>query len=271
MPQLSAPRQILNSLWPEGKFWTPADGDDYDLLLDGISDNCGAVKDDLSQLAYLRDPMRTPILSDLEKEYAVIPAAESTESERREYLSSVKYNRSTLGAYDTLQEKLRAAGFENVYVHVNSPAVDPAIFLERAFNMTCGDLLPGGNAAECGEAEAICAAIGGELVVNGDLYSQEPNYVNLCDESVNAGDTVYCGDFDGYKSQDDAASYVIPTEAGYWPLIFFVGGEATRDVNGYLTEIEFYSVPAQRRVEFRRLILKYKPLFSWGGLIVIYD
>ena len=170
-----------------------------------------------------------------------------------------------------LQSKLREAGFDDVYVHPNDPAVDPNIFLAQAFNMVCGDLLPGGNDAQCGEPEAICAQVGGELVVNGDLFKSVPNYVNLAGEDIGCGEDVFCGDFDGYKASLVDITYQIPTESGYWPLIFFVGGPATRDVNGYLTEIEFYTLPIQRRLEFRRTILKFKPMHSWGGLIVIYN
>lgn len=266
-------RSVLNSLLPSGAFWEPSAESDYDNLLEGIASNSEIVYQHLKQLSYLRDPDRTPILSDLEKEYGVIPIPLSTESERRARLKALMYNRTSTGAWDFLQQKLRDAGFTDVYVHPNDPAVDPNIFLAQAFNMMCGELLPGGNFAQCGEVEAQCAQVGGELIVNGDLFINTPNYVNLCGESaVQCDDSVFCGDFDGYKSTSVDIAYVIPADSGYWPLIFFVGGAATRDpVTGELTEIEFYTLPIQRRLEFRRLILKFKPLHSWGGLIVVYS
>ena len=155
-------RAILNSLWPEGSFWTPAPEDDYDLLLDGISENSDAVTSDLDELRYFRDPALTILLSDLEDEYGVIPVSGSTIEERRERLAAVMFLRSELPTYEFLEEKLQSAGFD-VYVHANSPAVDPAIFLAQAFQMTAGDILPGGNDAQCGELEAYCGQIGGEL------------------------------------------------------------------------------------------------------------
>ena len=269
---MSLSRAVLNSLLPEGSFWTPAAGDDYDLLLEGIADNSESVYQVLKSLACIRCPETTTLLDDLEKEYGIIPASLATEEERRSRLKAFIYRRTGTGAWDILQSKLREAGFTDVYVHPNDPAVDPNIFLAQAFNMVCGDLLPGGNDAQCGEPEAICAQVGGELLVNGDLFLSVPNYVNLCGEPLATCDaTVQAGDFDGYKSQLVDITYQIPTNSGYWPLIFFVGGPATRDVDGYLTEIQFYTLPIERRLEFRRTILKFKPMHSWGGLIVVYN
>jgi len=268
---MSLSRAVLNSLLPEGSFWTPAAGDDYDLLLEGIADNSESVYQVLKSLACIRCPETTTILDDLEKEYGIIPASLATEAERRSRLKAFIYRRAGTGAWDLLQSKLREAGFDDVYVHPNDPAVDPNIFLAQAFNMVCGDVLPGGNAAQCGEPEAICAQVGGELVVNGDLFVSVPNYINLAGENIGCGEGVYCGDFDGYKSALVDVTYQIPTDPNYWHLIFFVGGPATRDSEGRLTEIEFYTLPIERRLEFRRTILKFKPMHSWGGLIVIYN
>lgn len=263
-------RAIINVLMPEGAAWEPAAGDDYDLLFDGIAANSEVVMEFLDLLRYLRDPARTPILSDLENEFAVVPAPGSTEAERRERLATVMFRRNELPTYEVLEAKLQAAGF-GVYVHANDPAVDPAIFLNQAFQMTCGDLLPGGNDAQCGEAEAYCGRVGGELLVNGEFYEQFPNYTIMCDEALaQCGETyAQCGDYDSIVLQE--IEYEIPADAGYWPLIFFVGGEATRDpVTNEITDIDIAPIPSERRQEFRRLILRYKPMFSWAGLIVVY-
>jgi hypothetical protein len=274
---MSLSRSILNSLLPQGQFWTPAAGDDYDLLLEGIAENSEVNYQVLKQLAYIRNPDLTPVLSDLELEYGIIPAVNATEAQRRQRLKAFIYRRATSGAADLLQSKLREAGFDDVYVHPNDPAVDPNIFLAQAFNMYCGDILPGGNDAQCGEPEAICAQVGGELLVNGDLYKCTPKYINQCfgfvpgsEYNVQCGDGVVAGDFDGYQTQLTDIRYTVPTDAGYWSSIFFVGGPATRDVNGYLTEIKFYTLPQERRLEFRRTILRFKPMSAWGGLIVVY-
>ena len=263
-------RDVLNALFPSGSAWTPAAGGDYDNLLEGIAENSENLRARLDSLRHLRNPAKTPILSDLEKEYGVIPVAGSTEAQRRERLAVLMFRRGELPTYEFLEEILQAAGFD-VYVHENSPAVDPAIFLAQAFNMLCGDLLPGGNDAQCGEPEAICASVGGELLVNGEFFEQSPNYSVQCDEpDALCGEPLICaGQYDSINLV--LIEYDIPTVAGYWPLIFFVGGPATRDpVTGALTEIESASVPLARRLEFRRLILRYKPMCSWAGLIIVY-
>ena len=264
-------RSVLNSLLPEGSFWTPVSGGDYDKLLEGISENSEKVRIDLDALRNLRNPLETTVLSDLEAEYGVLPVSGSTEAERRQRLQSFMFRRGELPTYQFLQDRLRAAGFTQVYVHANDPAVDPAIFLAQAFFMTCDDLLPGGNDPQCGEPEAICAILGGELLVNGEIFIQEPNYTVLCDEALAQCDEpdAVCGEFDGVNLIP--IDYHIPVISGYWPLIFFVGGPATRDpITGAITGIESITIPGSRRLEFRRIILRYKPMHSWGALVVNY-
>lgn len=262
-------REVINSLMPDGDFWNPTLLDDYDLLLDGIADNSDEIKNDLDELRNLRDPMKTILLPDLEKEIAIIPSAIATEIERRERLSNKMFNRGSLPTYTFLEERLQNAGFD-VQVHANSPAVDPATFLDEAFQMTAGDLLPGGNDAQAGEPEAYAGRIGGELLVNGEFYEQEKNLIVLAGETLAQADepTALAGNYDSINLL--LIEYEIPTDSGYWPLMFFVGGDSTRNASGELTEIEIAQIPIERRLEFRRIILRYKPMCSWGGLIVVY-
>jgi hypothetical protein len=264
-------RDITNALLPEGQAWTPLDDSDYDKLINGIAANSEAIRLQLEQLRYIRDPRRTSILSDLENEYAVVPTATATDDERRERLAIAMFRRSEIPTYELLEEKLRAAGFDNIHVYENSPVVNPNIFLAQSFNMVCGGLLPGGNDAQCGEPEAYCAFIGGEFLVNGEIYIQGPNYSFLCGEVL-----CQCGEDLAYAGQYDGI-YLIPIQydvppTGYWPMVFFIGGDATRDpVTGELTEIQIASIQIERKYEFRRIILKYKPMASWAGLVVVYQ
>jgi len=263
-------RQIINALLPEGAAWEPKEDDDYNRLLNGIAENSDSVKLQIDTVRYIRDPYRTPFLSDLEKEYGIIPLTTATEAERRDRLYAFMFIRSELPTYESLEAKLQAAGF-NVQVHVNSPAVDPATFLNEAFQMTAGDLLPGGNDAQCGEPEAYCGRTGGYLLVNGDIFLQSPNYTILCDEAE-----AQCGEADALAGNFDSISlvpieYTLPTTAGYWPLIFFVGGDATRNALGEITNIDIVSIPNERQAEFKRIILQHKPTFSWAALIVVWS
>jgi len=124
-------RNIINELLPDGNAWEPAPESDYDHLLDGIGDNSDAVKSDLNSLANIRDPDTTSVLSDLEKDYGVVPVDGSTEAERRAILKVFKYRKTNSGAYDTLQTRLRDAGFF-VYVYPNDPAIDPLLIVNPA-------------------------------------------------------------------------------------------------------------------------------------------
>jgi hypothetical protein len=135
----SLSRNVINYLLPDGSAWEPASESDYDLLLDGIGDNSDAVKSDLDDLAHIRNPLTTTILSDLEKDFGVVPIDGATEAERRAILNVFKYRKTNSGAYDTLQTRLRNAGFF-VYVYPNDPAVDPALFVDFVNNIR-GELI----------------------------------------------------------------------------------------------------------------------------------
>ena len=271
----SLSRAVIDALLPRGPVWTPDADSDYDKFLDGIADNSEAVRASLDALRHLRNPWKTPILKDLEREFAVIPSAAATESERRQRLASVMFRRTTLPTHTELESQIAAAGFEGIFVHPNSPAVDPNLFIGRNFNMTCGDLLPGGNDAQCGEPEAYCAQVGGELLVNGDIYRQQPNYTCLCSldnifGGAQCGEAgASCGEYDGVTMFPMV--YEVPTDPGYWPMLFFVGGPATRNpVTGALTSIKIATVAIERKDEFRRLILRYKPMAAWAALILVW-
>jgi len=205
-------RSIVNALLPEGDFWTPEELDDYDLLLDAIGENSNTVKIELNKSRHFRNPALTVLLEELENDYGVTPPSGATESERRAALASFMFSRSTTGAADALEAKLQLAGFD-VSVHVNSPAVDPALFLN------------------------FFSAPQGQLIVNNPDLVQE---------------------------------YILPIDPGYWSQIFFVGGEANRDINGYLTNIDPANIDPTRKRTLKDIILKHKPLFVWCAYVDVY-
>lgn len=264
-------RSILNTLLPEGAFWQPAGGDDYDKLLEGVAENSESMYQVLKQLAEIRDPYKTALLNDMEKELGVYPHFSDSEILRRERLAALMFRRAKIPTVESLQEKLRDSGFTDVYVYANSAPLDPADLLKAGFNMTAGDLLPGGNFPQCGEPEAICVQFGGELLVNGDMFVMLPDYVNLAGETgVCCDATVQAGDFMTYGEDLEPITYSIPTDPNYWPLFFIVSGEVLTDGAGVPTTYKFLSIPMSRRLEFRRLILKFKPLHAWGVLMITW-
>lgn len=253
-------RAVINTLIPKGSAWRVAPDEDLDNLYDGIADNWEEVRAFLSELDCIRDPSCTSFLADLEQEFGVFTNPNLTEQQRRDQLRPVVFNRSSNGSVDAMQSALDNAGF-NVQVHENSPAVDPAIFLDEDFQMVAD-----GAAAFAGNQDAFAGRQGGELLVNGDIFSTEKIFESVAGAMY--ADTATAGEYT--ELLRTKFIYPIPTDPNSWPMVFFVGGDATRDGSGALTDIELAEVPIEQESEFKRIILKFKPMHSWAGLIITY-
>jgi hypothetical protein len=95
-------------------------------LISGSADNWEVVRAWLYDLGFVRDPYRTPILSDLEKEYGIFTDTNLAEAERRDKLAAVKYARAGTGTIDDLQTALdRAFPDAGFVVYNNCPVQDP--------------------------------------------------------------------------------------------------------------------------------------------------
>lgn len=223
---MSLSRAVIDALLPPGSLWVPEDGGGLDALLDGMAGNMEEVRVALSQLAYLRDPQRTPILSDLEREYGIMPDNTQSDAIRRQRLSVAKSAVRSDGSLGFMENALQAAGFD-VQVHANQPAIDPGLFLRYVPSSIIGNV-------DAVLGNAFLGAKGGGLLVNG------------------------------------SGQYYVPVDSWYWPLVFFVGGDVTRDGSGAITAIAEADVLASRREELKRLILKLKPMHSWAGLMIRY-
>lgn len=265
MPNNELMKQVLESLLPPGDIWAAEQGADFDLLLEGKALTFEETRSFLECLAHIRNPNLTPILSDLEKEFGILTNNNLSEEIRRTRLAAQVFFIDSNGSEYDLQKQLRDAGFD-VYVYQNNPAIDPAIFLDQSFQMVAD----GGNAF-AGRADAYAGKVGGELLVNGDIFTQTAAYLMQAD-----GDNAFAGNGDAVAGRFDEfiqekIEYSIPTNPEQWPLVFFVGGEATRDPGtGELTDIELAEVDLTREEEFKRTILKFKPIHSWAGLIINY-
>jgi len=165
---------------------------------------------------------------------------------------------------DYIQQVLRDAGFD-VYVHENIPPVDPDIFLTSIASMVCG-----GFNAYAGRLDAYAGLTGGELLVNGPIYT------NIIDIASSAGNiNMSCGNLKACcryfeKMEIVDKTYTITNDPDYWGYFFFIGGQATRNINHELETIDFALIPSGRKEEFKRLVLKLKPAQTWVGLIVTY-
>jgi len=267
----SVSRQTFDALLPPGPLWVPEDGEALDQFIEGISKNSEDIADFLSQLAHIRSPALTTILSDLEKEYGIAVDTNLTESIRRMRLATKKYENISNGSVDILQAALESSGFTQLTVYENSPAVDPAIFLDQIFIMIAnGDNAYAGFIPVGGPpSTAFAGRVGGELLVNGDIFTTVPAYLSQADDMWAGGLHGYAGRFD--EMSTTKLEYDIPVDPDDWPLVFFIGGPATFNPDGSLLTIENADVAAEREQELKRLILSIKPIHSWAGLIITFN
>jgi hypothetical protein len=272
-------RRAIDALLPDGPVLSPAPGDYLDKLLSGVADNHQATLDDLADLAYIRNPGACPeaLLSDLEREHGISPSTALTLSERRAALAVVRFKKKSLRTVARLQAVLDKAGFGSggygLLVTPNaSPATDPSAIVDDAFELTAHAI---GEGMYAGNANAYAAKRGGYYLVNGDQYTLEPVYPQagqICARAFDGSDSLSGTECAGYYSSYTQYSneYSSPPK-GYWPLIFFIGGVVSRNMNGSIASISTVWIPAHRRQELHRLILRYKPLGMWAAMIVQYS
>lgn len=237
--------------------WTVEKGSDFDKYLDGKSDNYDPVVDFLSLLSKIRDPLKTPLLEELEREYGISKNENLTEAQRRAFLREFAFSSDEKGTREVLEEKLNNSGF-SVQVYANDPAVDPQVVLDQAFKMVAG-----GANAYAGRVDAFARRQGGELIVNGDKFKEVPKYLSIADGqfSYAGNNSMFAGSFNTLESVK--IEYPVPTNPADWPFIVFIGGDATFNMDGKITYIEPILQPQELRNEYLDIILKYKPLHVW--------
>lgn len=224
-------KQVFNSLFPPGSIWIPIIDKDLDLLINGMATNSEEMRIVIDSLAFIRDPQKTPIIKDLEKEFGLTEDPSLTDQERRNRVLSAKTANKGDGTDDFMQTKLQESGFD-LQVHQNEPPVDPSTILDDGFFVYCD-----GDDAFCGNENALCGQQSGQLIVNG------------------------IAPFDSI--------FVSPVSSDYWHLVFFIGGDVTRNaVTNEIEAIVSAQIPISRSSELIRLIVKYKPMHSWCGLMV---
>jgi len=134
---------------------------------------------------------------------------------------------------------------------------------------TVYQMVAGGFNAYAGRTDAFAGSSGGELVVIGDIYTNNNLYLAHAGNMWAGNAKSVAGYFE--VSLSEKIIFPIPTDQNSWPFVFFVGGNATRDgITGVLTAIERVNIANERRAELLRIILKFKPMFTWCGLLVNY-
>lgn len=255
-------KKIITSLLPKGSAWRPEVAGDFDKYLEGQAVTLEDPITFLKTLADIRNPLKTPLLDELEIEFGVTKNENLTEQERREFLTSFIVQRGGNGTADDLEFRLNQAGFP-VQIHANDPAINPAVIIDQQFKMVAG-----GSNAYAGREDAFARRVGGELIVNGDQFEQRPNYTAIAGgANAFAGNASFvAGTFDGLVLVKIV--YNTPEDPDSWAFVFFIGGDVVRDMNGFIETIERVVLPLEVREEFLQILLKYKPLYTWGVSVV---
>lgn len=253
-------KSTIDALLPKGSIWIPKTGGFFEGLLNGISDSFEIVRLKLAGLADIRNAKLTPLLDELERDTGVAFNPNLTEAQRRAALDSRINAIDNTGSRQELENALQRAGFD-LFVYSNSPAVDPTKFLSD-FEMVAGE-----DNAFAGEPDAVAGVFLAELVVNGDIIISQAVYaLTAGDEESFAGELSAIAEVEALTEQP--FQYFLPSNPLAWPFIFFVGGAAEFAVDGSIVSIEFVDIDDARRLELREIILKYKPAFTWGVLLV---
>lgn len=253
-------RRVIDAVWPSGSAWVPKVGEGMDQLMDGVSDGLQEARDTVSVLNRIRSPAETILLSELELEYGIVPDPSKTDASRRALLAAKRSNPSGVGSAEDLEAVLQAAGFD-VFVYSNDPAVNPVPFI-RSFLMVAG-----ADNAHAGEPNAVAEITQTRLLVNGDIIISAPEFLMHAGEpEAVAGEPGAVAEITGVI--DQLFIYPLPVDPNDWPYVFFVGGVATFAPDGSITDISAATIPADRVVEFERIILQIKPVTTWAVLII---
>jgi hypothetical protein len=96
-----------------------------------------------------------------------------------------------------------------------------------------------------------------------------PQAGHICARAFDGSDSQSALECAGYytKYVDMNVPYAAPDDPAYWPLIFFVGGDVYRNGDGSIRSVAVVSVPAIRKQELHRLILRIKPLGIWAAMM----
>jgi len=223
---------------PKGLMGIIKEGSDEDRMYDGLASDLIQCRGFLQNLENTRNPYKTDILEDLEREYGLKAEEGLSESERRQQLGALVYARKSNGDKDALEEALHKAGFTDAHVYDNSPAVNPG-------------------------------GLKDEYIVNGDIYDQRVDYTWTCTTYADQAhcttyaDQAHCGTIQDVFTEVIYADPTVNTN-----MVFFIAKDVTRDGTGAITGLTKLNIPINLRLAFRRIVLRLKPTGTWGALAV---
>lgn len=239
---------VILNLLPRGRAWSTMLDKPLRKYFAGLANVFADVRDHLGAAYTDVLPEHTRTLSEWERQFG-LPAVNISEQDRRTRLAAAWSPAAGLGL-DTLQDALRASGFD-VYVHnwwvpgtepapgvVGSPTIrDPAILLSNAQ----------ARRARVDAGEALAAAGEALALAGNSLVSPPPPLGFLLVNII----------------QTDAGrvEYTVPTDPADFPHVIYIGGETFGD---------YANVPRARQDEFEALCLRLRPTHKWLGMLVNY-
>lgn len=225
--------------------------EDYKLFIDQIYEDV--------------DPSLTRELEKWEKQFQL--SGSGPEADRRKALDAAwKARGGQSPGY--LQSLLQSAGFD-VYVHewwyyvgATRFTRDPRMYVDAGFPL----VVFGEPDVVFGEPEFVFGESfggGGKLLVNkgpGISYYKPTKYNCFGEPETVFGEPEFVfGETNGIRFVPE--TYIIPDNPDAWPYFVYIGGENFPN---------FADVPAERQIEFERMILKYFPAHLWVILLVNY-
>lgn len=252
---------------PEGSIGQILTGGDEDKLYDGLAKDNAATMEYIERLSAVRDPHKTVFIEELEADYGIAPNNSMDDDERRQQLAMEVYKTGGTGSLDDLRDALTRAGFTNVNVYDNDPIVAPQSLWGNYIAARCYDPM----AARCSATmTSRCYewSDSGEFIVNGKMLVSSIVYSARCTDPM----TATCSD---PMTARCSAAFVQEEEIKYNPTKWFqkvilLGGEITIE-DGAIVAMEEVSISAIRADEFRRIVLKYKPLDTMAAAKIIFS
>jgi hypothetical protein len=132
MPNEKTCELTIRAALPKGAAWNPKAGGNYDKTIEGSGEILKEICTEAEKVATVRDPYKTFLLDDLEREFGILKNDILTDDERRSAIAQKKYNSIIQGNPERLQDILQQID-SRLNVYQNSPAVDPTPFIGQGF------------------------------------------------------------------------------------------------------------------------------------------
>jgi hypothetical protein len=227
--------RIFKHLLPTGRAWRLVAEKTLTKFFEGLTEPYSDARDFVDGVYNDLRPEYTRELSEWETQFGIDKPA-TNEDDRRDAIAST-WAATGGQSPNYLQTVLQNAGF-NVWVHEwwEGANVAPRTVRDpRLYTNT-----PVIGPVQCGRASAQCGRAGAQC--NGFL-ANDPKYLVR-------------------SNLTPVAPPAIPNNENAWRFFWYVGGE---------TFGESAVVEASRRVEFERLIYKYKPAHTWVVELVLFE